>query len=379
MWNREPEEDTIFSLKNSLSDKRGGKGRCGMILTGEQLSIGYNQGRRGNTIVHAGLSFALREGEMTCLLGQNGTGKSTLLRTVSGALKPLAGTLNLYGKAMSAYSHKELSKLLGIVLTDRALAGGLTVWEVVSLGRHPHTGFFGQLTDEDNEVIQRSLEQTGIAEKAGQYFAELSDGMRQKVLIAKVLAQECPLLVLDEPTAFLDVISRIEIMNLLHDLAVTQRKTILLSTHDLEQACLLGDRLWLLSDAHDNSNADTNALQCGVTEDLVFSGAMNRAFAKDNISFDPLSGGFRAQKTFDTSKNIHYKKVYVEAADEVLLFWTKNALRRRGFEVTERVEDVTENHVRVKVLSPQEIILDGKTIKSFEALKNVGAGFARPM
>lgn len=288
--------------------------RSDFILSAKKLSIGYRLGRRGEKTVHRDLNFQLNSGELTCLLGPNGAGKSTLLRTISGVQKPLNGFLEMEGRRLSDYREKEISCKIGLVLTDKTMAGGLTVFELVSLGRHPHTGFFGRLRAEDYEAVGKALTATGIADKAGNYVAELSDGERQKVMIARVLAQECPVLLLDEPTAFLDVVSRIEIMNLLHDLAMKQEKTILLSTHDLEQALLLGDRLWLL--------ARNEGLRCGITEELVFSGDIDRYFSRDEIVFDRKNGSFRP--------SVSGIKVSVEASGD-MLFWTRNMLMRHGF------------------------------------------------
>lgn len=152
------------------------------------------------------------------------------------------------------------------------------MYELVALGRQPHTGFFGRLHRHDHAIIQEALNAVGITHKAQSYTAELSDGERQKVMIAKALVQECPLIILDEPTAFLDVVSRIEIMTLLHRLAVEQNKAILLSTHDIEQALVLSDKLWLLS--------KEKGLQCGVTEDMILSHQMDNLFSHSNIRFD---------------------------------------------------------------------------------------------
>lgn len=187
----------------------------------------------------------LSNGEVTCLLGLNGAGKSTLIKTLCGLLPPLAGSVKVFGAPLGSYSHNRLSTLIGVVLTEKTYAGGITVYDLVSLGRYPHTGIFGQLKESDHEAISQSLEAVGIAHKASSYISELSDGERQKVFIAKVLAQECPIIMLDEPTAFLDVTSRIEIMVLLRKLAREQQKSILLSTHDLDSAIQLGDKLWL--------------------------------------------------------------------------------------------------------------------------------------
>jgi iron complex transport system ATP-binding protein len=229
------------------------------VITATDLCIGYRT-HKGEKKVHEHLSFGLYPGELTSLLGANGAGKSTLLRTLSASQPSLAGDLQLLGKPLQQYSEKERSRTIGVVLTDKTQAGGLTVYELVALGRQPHTGFFGRLHPKDHLIIKEALDAVGIAHKAESYTAELSDGERQKVMIAKALVQECPLIILDEPTAFLDVVSRIEIMTLLHQLAVEQNKAILLSTHDIEQALVLSDKLWLLS--------KETGLQCGVTEDL---------------------------------------------------------------------------------------------------------------
>ena len=205
------------------------------VITASDLCIGYRQGKQEKRI-HEHLFFRLYPGELTCLLGANGTGKSTLLRTLAASQPALSGELLVQEKPLSAYSEKERSRTIGVVLTDKTLAGGLTVYELVALGRQPHTGFFGRLSKTDHSIIEEALEAVSISHKSHSYTAELSDGERQKVMIAKALVQECPLILLDEPTAFLDVVSRIEIMTLLHRLAVEQKKAILLSTHDIEQA-----------------------------------------------------------------------------------------------------------------------------------------------
>lgn len=175
------------------------------VITANDLCIGYRQGKQEKRI-HEHLSFRLYPGELTCLLGANGTGKSTLLRTLAASQPALSGELFVQEKPLSAYSEKERSRTIGVVLTDKTQAGGLTVYELVALGRQPHTGFFGRLNKTDHSIIEEALEAVSISHKAHSYTAELSDGERQKVMIAKALVQECPLILLDEPTAFLDVV-----------------------------------------------------------------------------------------------------------------------------------------------------------------------------
>ncbi len=286
-----------------------------VVIEGRGLAIGYRNGKSVHP-VHAGLCFELRRGELTCLLGANGAGKSTLLRTLAAAQPALEGQLRLLGKPVAEYGEKERSRTIGVVLTDKTQAGGLTVFELAALGRQPHTGFFGRLTAEDKAIVRRALEAVGIGEKAGRYVAELSDGERQKVMIAKALVQECPVILLDEPTAFLDVVSRIELMNLLHRLADHEGKAILLSTHDVEQALVLADRLWLLTPEH--------GLECGVTEDLILAGRMDTLFPRrDSIRFDLMHG------VYSPTVEGRYR-ICLKADDEVLRHWVQNALNRRG-------------------------------------------------
>ena len=300
--------------------------------------------------------FRLYPGELTCLLGANGTGKSTLLRTLAASQPALSGELFVQEKPLSAYSEKERSRTIGVVLTDKTQAGGLTVYELVALGRQPHTGFFGRLNKTDHSIIEEALEAVSISHKAHSYTAELSDGERQKVMIAKALVQECPLILLDEPTAFLDVVSRIEIMTLLHRLAVEQKKAILLSTHDIEQALVLADKLWLLS--------KENGLQCGVTEDMILSHRMDGLFSRNDIRFDYAHGVYYPK--VDSNRCI-----IVEANDEVLLHWTTNALNRHGYACSPISTSGTVDLPYLQVLSAEDFRLHkGKEYKfhSFEQL-----------
>lgn len=329
------------------------------VITASDLSIGYRQGKK-EKLVHQHLSFSLNAGELTCLLGANGTGKSTLLRTLSASQPALSGQLLVKGKRLTDYSDKELSHTIGVVLTDKTQAGGLTVYELVALGRQPHTGFFGRINKADRAVIDDALVSVGIDKKANSYTAELSDGERQKVMIAKALVQECPLILLDEPTAFLDVVSRIEIMTLLHRLAVEQNKAILLSTHDIEQALVLADKLWLLS--------QSNGLQCGVTEDMILNHSMDGLFAHHDIRFDYAHGVYYPK--VESKRNI-----IVEAESEVLLHWTTNALNRNGYACRLTSVENEEKLPKLYVVGSDELWLcrvgnkgKGQRFYSFEEL-----------
>lgn len=289
------------------------------IVEGRRLNIGYQQGRHLK-LIQKGLQFDLFQGELTCLLGANGAGKSTLLRTLAGSQPPLGGELLINGQPVTDMNERERSRTIGIVLTDKIQAGGLTVRELVALGRQPYTGFFGRLHSHDKKLVEKALEAVGMTHKSASYVSELSDGERQKIMIAKALVQECPLILLDEPTAFLDVVSRIEIMQLLHRLAVEEKKAILLSTHDIGHALTVADRLWLMT-RH-------SGLVCGTTEDLVLNGTMNSLFpSHPEICFDSLQGNY-------TTYPKDQKPICLEAADDTLLHWSRNALSRMGFHGT---------------------------------------------
>ncbi len=295
------------------------------IIEGRALTVGYKEGHR-TTEVLTDLNFTLRSGELTCFLGVNGAGKSTLLRTLAGAQPLLRGDLYLMNKPIQTYTNRELSKRIGVVLTDKPQVGGLTVTELVALGRQPHTGFFGRLNAYDRELIAHALEAVGIAHKATAYTAHLSDGERQKVMIAKALVQECPLILLDEPTAFLDVASRIEVMTLLHKLAYREQKAILLTTHDIEQTLQLADRLWLLT--------PDRTLLCGNTEDLILRGDMEKLFAGKRVVFDRKQGIFHPLSADG-------KEVRIVASEDILRHWAHNALSRKGYRCVDTPSPIT--------------------------------------
>jgi iron complex transport system ATP-binding protein len=281
------------------------------VIETSSLKIGYSHKHP----LHEALNLQLEEGRLTSLLGLNGAGKSTLLRTLCGFLPPLGGSLSLLGRPLDDYSQSELSTVIGVVLTDRVNAGGVTVRELASLGRFPYTGFFGRLSANDLRITDEALEAAGMLHKADCCVAELSDGERQKVMIAKALAQQCPVIVLDEPTAFLDVTSRMETIALLRRLAAEQNKTVLMSTHDLDMAIQMSDCLWLLS--------REKPLAAGTPEDLILCGAFSSFFQHDNISFDVSTGKLVAARSL--------RPVAVEG-DFNTAYWVGNALLRNGFQ-----------------------------------------------
>lgn len=227
-------------------------------LTG--LAIGYTT-RHSVKTVCTGITETIFSGELTCLIGENGAGKSTLLRTLSGFLPPVSGEIILLGKPLRSYGERALSTIIGVVLTEKTNLQNMTVEELVGMGRSPYTGFWGRLSGEDRRKVGESLERVGITGLRGRMVQTLSDGERQKVMIAKALAQETPVIFLDEPTAFLDYPSKVEILRLLGRLSRDFGKTIFLSTHDLELALRVADRVWLMS--------KPGRLQTGSPENLV--------------------------------------------------------------------------------------------------------------
>ena len=245
------------------------------------LKIGYAT-RSGERVVNPGLDLQLASGEVTALLGRNGAGKSTLLKTLCGLLPALGGEVYVLGKALGDYTPEQRASAVGVVLTEQTQAGGISVYDLVSLGRYPHTGFFGTLKEADHEAVRKAMETAGIADKQDRYIAELSDGERQKCFIAKVLAQECPVILLDEPTAFLDVTSRLETMVTLRRLAREQGKAVLLSTHDLDTALQTADKIWLLP-------SSGQPMICGTPDSLIADGSFERFFGSPTVTFDPIS------------------------------------------------------------------------------------------
>ncbi len=243
----------------------------------EHLGIGY-LGKKGHEIIIArDINASLRAGELTCLIGPNGIGKSTLLRTLCAFQPRLSGKIMLHGKDLDTYTEKELARLIGIVLTHKPDIQNMTVKELVGLGRSPYTGFWGTLSANDRQVVDESISMVGISNLSNRMIQTLSDGERQKVMIAKALAQQTPVVFLDEPTAFLDFPSKVEMMQLLLRLSRTTQKTIFLSTHDLELTLQIADKIWLM---------ERDRISIGTPSTLAAEGALNRFVERDGIVFD---------------------------------------------------------------------------------------------
>lgn len=248
----------------------------------KDLKIGYGANTKKTKVIASGLNGELHEGRLTCLLGANGVGKSTLLRTLSGFLPKLGGEIVIDGKDITAYDDKEMAKLIGVVLTAKPEVQNMTAREMVALGRSPYTGFWGNLGDEDNRIVEEAMEMVGIVPLARRLIETLSDGERQKVMIAKALAQQTPVIYLDEPTAFLDFPSKVEMMRLLRSLARETGKIIFLSTHDVSMALQLADDIWLMEKGDDGKRT----LTIGEPHKLAEDGTLPRFIEGEGIQFD---------------------------------------------------------------------------------------------
>ena len=253
------------------------------------LCIGYGARSKNIKTIGCHLNGCLIEGQLTCLLGANGVGKSTLLKTLSGFLPKLGGNILISDngrnghKDITEYSDKELAKLIGVVLTSKPDIQNMSAREMVALGRSPYTGFWGSLGEEDNRIVDKAMEMVGISELSKRMIDTLSDGERQKGMIAKALAQQTPVIYLDEPTAFLDFPSKVEMMRLLRSLARETGKIIFLSTHDVSMALQIADNIWLMEKHNDKSRT----LTIGSPHALAENGILPRFIEGEGIHFDP--------------------------------------------------------------------------------------------
>lgn len=285
------------------------------------LSIGYRS-NNDTKLVASNITTTIYSGELTCLLGANGVGKSTLLRTLSAFQPRLSGEIALLSRDIQDYSDKELSTIVGVVLTDKCDIRNMSVRELIEMGRSPYTGFWGRLGKEDKRVVEEAIALVRIENLASRMVHTLSDGERQKVMIAKALAQETPVIFLDEPTAFLDFPSKVEIMQLLHSLTRSTNKTIFLSTHDLELALQIADKIWLMD--------REKGISTGTPEDLALSGYLSGFFARKGIVFDMETGLFRIDNRYD-------KKIRL-VGDGQKYAMVRKALLRNGFYADSKIE-----------------------------------------
>ncbi len=299
------------------------------ILKTYSLTIGYTH-RKINSVIQSDLNLVVKSGEMVCLIGPNGSGKSTLLRTLAGLQQPLSGKSVINGVDIQKISNKERALLISLVLTDRIDIENATVKSIVAMGRHPHTNWWGSVNKETETQVQKAILMVHLENKADKLISELSDGEKQRVMIAKAFVQDTPIIILDEPTAHLDLPNRVEIMLLLHKLAHETGKTVIISTHELDMALQAADRVWLLT--------AEKGVEVGVPEDLVLNGRFNEAFRSDNYVFNPTNGNFSMNYKLD-------KQVSLQG-DKTRMYWTLRALARAGYAAVEKANPaiVIENN-----------------------------------
>jgi iron complex transport system ATP-binding protein len=256
------------------------------ILKVEQLSIGY-QTKKTDTIVASSINLDLQKGQLIGLVGANGIGKSTLLRTLIKVQPALSGSILMNGKDLKTTTAVELAKQLSIVLTEPLTSKNLSVFELVALGRHPYTNWIGNLSDNDTAIINKSLNLVNISELKDKKCFELSDGQLQKVMIARALAQDTDVIVLDEPTTHLDMYHKAYILKLLKTLTEETGKTILFSSHEIDLAIQLCDTMVVMTESK---------VYCDQPCNLISEGIFDSLFPKDLIAFDDKTGSFRVTK-----------------------------------------------------------------------------------
>ncbi|TFV93060.1 ABC transporter ATP-binding protein [Algoriphagus kandeliae] len=299
------------------------------VLIGKNLSLGYEAGNQQKTIL-SNLDFELLSGQMTCLLGPNGVGKSTLIKAIMGKIEPFKGSIELFGSAPTSYHRDDLSKKLSVVLSEPIFPAQMTVKQLVALGRTPYLNWSGRLSDQDKNEVYKALEATKLEYLRKERLGELSDGQRQKAMIARALAQDCPLMVLDEPTSHLDLVNRYEVMQLLQDIAKTQEKAVLVVTHDLDIAIETGQQLWILNCG--------SPLISGTPEDLILQGEINQLLPSDKYFFDSNRG----------KVVMHHQttKIEIEGPDE-LVYWVEKALIKSGKHLPKDSIRISENPFRI--------------------------------
>ncbi|MCX6168510.1 MAG: ABC transporter ATP-binding protein [Ignavibacteriales bacterium] len=284
------------------------------ILFTKNLAVGYKVKKSNDYILLDGLNLSVERGELICLLGSNGCGKSTLLRTLTGVQKPILGDIYIENKSIKSFERPQLAKVLSIVLTENLSADGISVFSLVSMGRYPHNNWLGMLTENDFKIINHILDITGLTPYKSKLFTELSDGFKQKVMIARALAQDTPLILLDEPTAYLDIPTRIEILDLIKSMTRQFNKAIIFSSHDLDLALQTADVIWLIT--------KDQRIEVDAPEDLVINGHFEKAFNKKEVKFYPQRGIFKIDRATDTRINVK--------GDQLEVIWTERALERIG-------------------------------------------------
>lgn len=319
------------------------------ILSLVHLKIGYGAGGNQNLLLSSASAGADR-GELIALIGRNGTGKSTLLRTITGLQLPVGGNIFFGERSIEDYSRTELALKVGYISTEIVRVSNMRVYDLVALGRYPHTSWVGKIGPSDNKAISDALEMTSMTSFAAKYISELSDGERQKAMIARILAQDTDIMVMDEPTAFLDIAGKYEILRLMKMLTNEKRKTIIFSTHDLQIAINQSDRIWLITGCE---------LIEGAPEDLMIAGAFDHIFDSSSVVFDSENGTF-------SFRNETHSSIYIEGEGDKRR-WTERAIGRAGFMVSD-----TKKYVSVTIPSDNNSYWLLKTASAETRVRSLG-------
>jgi iron complex transport system ATP-binding protein len=301
----------------------------GDILSFRDLEIGFKSGKSRHALLPP-LNGSAVKGELIAVIGKNGIGKSTLLRTFAGLQDILTGKLAIDSTDIADFSRLQLSAKIGYISTEIVKVSNMKVYDLVSLGRFPHTNWLGRIDASDHNVIMDAISKTGMTEFSNRPVAELSDGERQRAMIAMVLAQDAGIMIMDEPTAFLDISSKYEIIHLLNELTRSRNKTIIFSTHDLATAVSQADKIWLLKE---------HGLTEGAPEDLMLEGSFETLFDNKKVEFNSNDGSF-------TIRNVEKGKIIVKG-DGRKRYWTEKALIRAGYGIVD-----SEPAAEVEVPSP---------------------------
>lgn len=299
------------------------------VLSINRLDVGYHASGKNSHAVCQNLNLKAEKGELVALIGSNGVGKSTLLRSIAGLQKALKGEILFSGKPQNQYSRNEFAQIVSFVSTEIVHVNNLCVGDLVALGRFPYTNWFGVLKPDDRRRVLKALEMVRMKEFYHKMISEISDGERQRAMIARTLAQDTSVIILDEPTAFLDLANKYEIVRILNQLAKEQKKTIVFSSHDLNIAIREADKIWLML---------PGSVVEGAPEDLILQNAFEKVFDNPGLIFDRSSGDFKAVRNAR-------RRVSLRGEGNGLL-WTQKALERLGYKVSNGKK--TESEIEVK-------------------------------
>lgn len=281
------------------------------LISTYNLAIGYPS----KPVLQQHLNLEVKQGQIISLMGQNGVGKTTFLKTINGLLPPIAGEVRMKEKALTTLSRLEIAKDCSLVLTEKPANYQLSVIDLVAMGRHPYSNWLGLMSQEDKAAVESAINQTKIDYIAERKIGELSDGQLQKVMIARALAQDTDLIILDEPVAHLDLNNKIEVMRLLREIA-KQGKGILISTHDIQVTTQLSDKLWLFGFGE--------SVRTGIPEDLILNGQLEKLLYLEHHQYD-----FVHHRLLSDASG----QAIQLTGDATSVYWTEQAMVRAGYQV----------------------------------------------